>query len=183
MSRQATSAHTDRQVLERFWAKVIRDPVSGCWVWTASKRNKGYGAFAYTVGDKMIQDRAHRFSWVIHNGEIPEGLCVLHRCDNPACVYPVHLFLGTKAINNADMLAKGRHVAACTYTCRGPDDPPGKHPKGEFHHNARLTPEIVRAIRADYASGLTCGAIAEKYGIVHQQASKIIRRKQWKHIL
>src|SRR5215469_6787037 len=68
MSAQRTSAHDDRQVLARFWAKVRKGEPNECWLWTASKRNKGYGAFSYTLNGRMVQDRAHRFSYVLHVG-------------------------------------------------------------------------------------------------------------------
>jgi hypothetical protein len=89
---------------KRFWSKVRITP--GCWVWTANKINKGYGV----VGPGGCQEYilSHRASWQLHNGEIPDGLCVLHRCDNPACVNPDHLWLGTHQHNMLDKCAKGR---------------------------------------------------------------------------
>jgi hypothetical protein len=97
----------NKNTIRRFWSKVNKS--GGCWLWKASKRNKGYGAFVWAdeKGD-IIQGRAHRFSYELHCGKIPNGLCVLHKCDNPACVRPSHLFLGSKAENNEDMFLKKR---------------------------------------------------------------------------
>lgn len=94
---------------DRFFAKVNKTPA--CWIWTGSTSgSKGYGKFSVTsrlYGRKMV--RAHRFSWVLHHGVIPRGEHVLHRCDNPLCVNPDHLFLGTQRTNLQDMIQKGRH--------------------------------------------------------------------------
>lgn len=88
---------------ERFWPKVKRG--RGCWIWTAAKDRKGYGIFALAPGKRV---RAHRFAWEQEHGPLPAGACLLHRCDNPACVRPAHLFVGSREDNNADMDAKGR---------------------------------------------------------------------------
>jgi hypothetical protein len=162
---------------QRFWQKVKK--ASGCWLWLASKRAKGYGAFAYHRGGVLVQDRAHRYSWELHNGPIPDGLCVLHNCptgDNPACVNPAHLFLGTKAANNADMVSKGRHVPGGTYTS-------GRYKRGEKHHAARLSADDVRAIRCARLAGYSFGSISNRYGIAVGHIFRIVTRKAWKHVL
>lgn len=89
----------------RFWSKVVRGPK--CWKWVANKNNAGYGMLRR--GGLANKTPAHRISWEIHNGPIPEGMFVLHKCDNPECTNPEHLFLGTPADNMKDKESKGRH--------------------------------------------------------------------------
>ena len=135
-----------------FWSKV--DKSSDCWNWTGSK-SKGYGHLQCGVGSPV---RAHRFSWVLHNGGIPDGMVVCHRCDNRSCVNPEHLFLGTVADNNHDMVAKGRLVRSA----------------GESNGQSKLTREQVRAI---YVDTRPYPVIAAEYGI-HRTAVGLIRRRQ-----
>jgi hypothetical protein len=99
----------------RFWDKVrIGD---GCWEWQASKRATGYGQFAY-LGKPSV--KAHRVAWMLNRGLIPDGVCVLHRCDNPGCVRPSHLFLGTQEDNIRDREVKGRSPTGDAHWSRGP---------------------------------------------------------------
>lgn len=88
---------------ERFWSFV--EKTDSCWLWTGAKHPKGYGIFHL----RGRTPRAHVLSWILHHGPVPRGLCVLHRCDNPPCVNPDHLFLGTPQDNTDDMTRKGRH--------------------------------------------------------------------------
>lgn len=101
----AINKHTCIAVLrERFYVRVKK--TDGCWIWTGSKFRNGYGNFC--MGKKMRHQLAHRYSYTIHNGQIPVGLCVLHRCDVRECVNPQHLFLGTQKDNSQDRISKCR---------------------------------------------------------------------------
>lgn len=166
---------TDRDIVQRFWAKVQKS--SDCWIWTASKRNKGYGAFAYTWKGQMIHDRAHRFSYRLHLGDIPDGLFVLHRCDTPACVNPAHLFLGTNYDNVRDMHAKGRKVVGGTHCGDN-----GKWKRGEIHHAAKMTAESVRELRSLHEQGWSFSRLGVRYGINQSAVYKIVHRLRWKHV-
>ena len=156
------AARSRRDLVETFWANV--EKTDGCWLWTGNLNRDGYGQ----INRNHTTVRAHRLSWEIHRGLIPDGLRVLHNCpggDNPGCVNPAHLFLGTDADNTADMVAKGRQS------------------RGERQGAAKLTDAAVRAMRAEYATGTTTlNALANKYGIHLQNVFQIIKRKAWKHV-
>jgi hypothetical protein len=142
----------------RFWPKVAIGP--GCWIWTGKVRKNGYGAI-------QINGRggyAHRFSWELHFGAIPKGHSVCHTCDNPACVRPDHLFVGTTADNNSDMWRKDR----------------GRH--GEHHPCSKLTAEDVREIRRLVAAGVRRSEIADRFGITRNHLVKIASGRSWKRV-
>jgi hypothetical protein len=158
---------------DRFWPKVTKG--DDCWEWSRKRDRRGYGRFA-TTSSRYVS--AHRMAWELTHGEIPKGLSVLHRCDNPPCVRPDHLFLGTPADNVADMLAKGResrgkqHGAAIKNPRRGSDKP-----------EAILTDDQVRAIRAAFTGKRgELAALARRYGIRPSHAWKIVHRTIWAHI-
>lgn len=159
---------------ERFWSKVRKGEPEECWLWTHATTDKGYGCFRLTkVGPtrgRLV--KAHRFSWEIANGPIADGLDVLHRCDNPPCVNPTHLFLGTNRDNVRDMYRKGRNAPLPRFY-------------GEDHHSARFTAEQVLVVRAEYRRGdkrFGAKPLARKYGVHESVITAIVRRKTWKHV-
>jgi hypothetical protein len=99
----------------RFAEKCVPEPNSGCWLWVGPDNGKGYGLLGIRNRPKKIRYNllAHRASWTIHKGDIPEGALVLHKCDVRSCVNPDHLFLGSPKDNTQDMIAKGRRSSGC----------------------------------------------------------------------
>jgi hypothetical protein len=146
-------------VEERFWAKVKKsDDPNGCWIWQGPPVGgpNGYGTIGLYQSKKVY---AHRFSYELVNGPIPEGLDCLHRCDTPLCVRPDHLWLGTEAENTMDMMKKGR----CTY--------------------AKLTPEKVVEIRRLYATGeYAQTTLAKQFGVNQMSISNVVTRRHWNHV-
>lgn len=134
----------------------------GCWPWTAAGLPDGYGR----LSRKGIGYLAHRMAWSLTNGPIPDGMNVCHRCDNPPCCNPTHLFLGTVADNNADKLAKGRHVALV----------------GELNGVARLTPDRVREIRALAAEGWDKARIARNFSVGRTTIRDVLSGRNWSHV-
>lgn len=144
----ARRAEPKRDAVDRFWSKAAIGEAGACWPWTASGQASGYGSF-YFAGRL---DRAHRVAWLLTNGSIPNDRFVLHRCDNPKCVNPSHLFLGSARDNSLDMVAKGRH--------------------GE----QKLTAMQAAAIRIDTRTGALIGA---EYGISKSMVNQIKRGAAW----
>jgi len=162
----AVRKYTSIPLADRFWPKVDKSGgPDSCWPWIAGKvGGTGYGKIQGEGGASGPHLRAHRVSWELSNGPVPDGKRVLHRCDNPPCCNPAHLFLGTDADNQHDMRAKGRFV-----------------PKmGEQHYYAKLNEHQVQEIRRDPR---TLREIAADYGLGQNSVSQIKRRITWKHVL
>lgn len=171
---------------ERFSSKT-QVQATGCIEWIASRDGCGYGMFRF--GGRS--QRAHRVAWILTFGGIPDGLQVLHKCDNPPCVNPDHLFLGTNHDNVLDAVAKGRHGGRGEkhWTHTNPDAVkrgerhwmrrrPDLVRWGEDAFNARLSDAEVDAIRARYAAGgITQTALADEFGVHQTTISLIVNRR------
>lgn len=153
---------TDNRTLpERFWPKVKVSASDGCWPWQGCLSADGYGRFSVCGKNK----NAHRVMWVMAFGEIPDGLCVCHTCDNRRCVNPLHLFLGTNAENTADKVAKGRQCL------------------GEKNGRSKLTgPEVLRMRERWDVGDVTQTDLAKEYGVGRTVIGAVIRRERWVHV-
>jgi hypothetical protein len=151
-------------VSERFWKRVAKGNSDECWLWTGcllDAHKMGYGQF--TINGRGIV--AHRYSWCLHFGEIPEGMLVCHKCDVPLCVNPLHLFLGNCKDNISDRVAKDR----------------SHKPVGSSNHRAELSESDVLQIRkleGNQARAIT----AAQFGVHINHIGAIIRREKWRHI-
>lgn len=145
---------------ERFWIQVGKS--DGCWLWLSGKDPDGYGGFS-SEHEGVLYHRAHRYSYALHHGPIPDGMQVCHTCDEPSCVRPDHLFLGSIAANMADKMAKGRHRVLF----------------GEKQPRAILTEEQAKAILNDPRPH---GQIAMEYGVHVQTISSLKTRVSWPHL-
>jgi len=144
----------------RFENKFIKSSKNECWNWLASKNKEGYGQFS--LDGKMI--RAHRISYEIYKDKIPENMCVCHHCDNPSCVNPDHLFIGTDLDNNRDMMMKGR----------------ANKSSGESNGQSKLTWRNVKEIRRlNKSNKLSQEEIAKKFGISRPAVQKIVYNLVW----
>jgi len=161
--------------MDRFWSKVTKTPT--CWRWTAACSGRGYGVFKY----RGRQDGAHRVSWLLTFGEIPDGLQVLHRCDNRWCVRPDHLFLGTQEDNMQDASRKGR-MSRHGGSAFGDRNASRKYPgirRGEKNGQAKLTRGESREILQLCAQGVTQKDVARIFGVSQTTISLITRGKIW----
>lgn len=147
-----------RKTRELFWGYVNK--TDGCWLWTGGVSAR-YGMF----GIKRKIMRAHRVAYILANGSIPKGLLVCHSCDNPLCVNPDHLWVGTQEDNMNDARKKGRML------------------KGEENGNSRLSDNIVQIIRNDYSAGrMNQYELAKRFNVSQRNISKIVRYETWRHV-
>lgn len=145
---------TEQQIRD-FWTKVNVANDNDCWEWTAARNPKGYGVKRVGGGRVKRNILAHRMAWILFNSEVPDGLIVCHRCDNPSCVNPAHLFLGTPKDNMDDKIAKGR----------------GKNPPLA---PLKFTAEQVEEIRAMYESGASFRSIGRHFSAGHNVIRAVV---------
>ena len=151
----------DPIIQQRFWSKVdISDP-DDCWAWTASTTSDGYGC----IRINCRLHNSHRVAWELENGPIPNGIHILHHCDNPACCNPSHLLLGTHSDNMKDMANKGRAGN-----------------RGSRNKIARLTEQDILTIREMVNGGTKQKDIAKEYSVHVMTISDIIRGATWTHV-
>lgn len=145
----------------KFMGWVINDQRIDCWLWCGGRDQDGYGRFNNTELGTRI---ASRVAYILFIGPIPPGLMVLHKCDNPSCVNPRHLFLGTNKDNMRDAANKGR-------CCRG-----------ERQNNSKLTTEDVIAIRGEYQFRINSRTLAARYGCTQENILHVVKRTSWAHV-
>lgn len=163
---------------ERLMARVaVGNEDDPCWVWTGATDDKGYGKIQRGANSGV--EAVHRISWKLNCGPIPDGMCVLHHCDNPPCVNPSHLFIGSIADNNLDMRRKGRG--------KNPAPRRGKRPdwecvRGESHPMAKLTDDSVSVIKAEVERIGRGGRVlmAQRFGVSATTIGRIVSGKNWK---
>jgi len=155
---------------EQFWSKVAKKSANRvCWEWIGARYNRGYGFFKGRVkyNDRLITVDAHRYSYLLHYNEIPDGMLVCHHCDNPGCVNPKHLYLGDVRKNTQD---------ACDRGLIG-------HAKGSRHGRSKLTEEQVEWVYQQfYQADLSKSEIAKTLEVTSTQISDILRGRRWKHM-
>lgn len=162
MSLSFEFARAHSPVRKRFWSKVDVRSATECWEWKASRTKKGYGSFGFVNGTEY----AHRVSWILTFGDVPDGLFVCHRCDNRSCVNPNHLFLGTAKDNSEDMVNKGRSIV------------------NEKNPMSKLKEDDVKQIRAILSSSdrPSHREIAKMFGVSSATVSLIGSNTIWKGV-
>jgi predicted DNA-binding protein (UPF0251 family) len=163
------------QLGNRLWRKVDRSSHHDCWVWTGAKGKppRHYGSIAIKMNGHRTTVLTHRLVYALHHGETPSDVEICHKCDNPSCCNPKHLFAGTRADNMQDMVKKGRHVSLMS---------PEKIKKGSERAFSKLTDESVKAIRLDHLKGASMQGLSRKYGVAFTTIRDIVNRTKWKHV-
>lgn len=190
-SRHCAGALSERRAADRetarFWSKVnkdgptIRPELGSCWIWTGKTDEHGYGSFfcgSIRNGSRRFE-RAHRYAYEQEGTPIPDGLFGLHHCDNPPCVRPSHISPGTNQDNMDDMRAKGRGASGDR---SGSRLHPERLRRGVAHYKARLTDDLVRALRAAVVSGESKASVGRRFNLTREAVRDIASGKRWRHV-
>lgn len=164
-----------RSIIERFWARVDAATPDKCWIWKGAKTAAGYGTIMSEPRRRSAENRtllAHRVSYMIHHGN-PGRLFVCHRCDNPPCVNPNHLFAGTQSDNMRDCRKKERTIDFTS---------PGKRRRGDEHWKAKLTTADVISIREARRTGTPISVLGNIHGVDKSTIARVSRGDSWGHV-
>lgn len=164
--------------MEKLHSGLDKNAPNGCWVWTRARTTAGYGEI--WVNGKIHY--THRLSWELTNGPIVDGLWVLHKCDNPGCANPDHLFLGTQKVNMSDCKAKGRTRGGMKKGQRNGGTFKAGQTSGEANANGKLTELEARVIKYCEFPGYSLAKIGEPFGVSASTVSLIKKGKVWRHI-
>jgi hypothetical protein len=149
-----------KTIQEKFWSKVTLSGSNDCWLWIGDKDPDGYGR----IRSGTTRIRAHRVSYELFIGAIDKNLVICHKCDNPSCVNPKHLWMGTTQENTSDMVSKERHAY------------------GERNGQSKLTKKQVDEIKKIYGTGqYTLKEIGKIFGVTYAMVHLIVKNKNWKH--
>jgi len=160
------NGHEKKTIVQRFFEKIGYG-MSDCWFWFGGRDQTGYGRMR--IKNYTNENFAHRISWELHNGKIPNGMKVLHKCDVPNCVNPDHLFLGTQQDNMKDMVEKGHTIR--------------KAQKGVKNGCAKLNDEKILEIRKLYKTGdWFQHELAKKFGVAQMTICRVVNQKLWSHV-
>ena len=163
LRRTGTTDEWQQSLADRFWSKVDRRGAEDCWPWTAARNEHGYGVMRPEGQRSGPTIKAHRVSLMLAGVEI-DGLLIRHSCDNPPCVNPAHLSVGTPADNAADMVNRGRQA------------------RGSRKSVSKVTEQQVVEIRARAAAGELHRILAAEYGVSRPTISRIVNRRGWTHV-
>jgi hypothetical protein len=152
---------------------------SDCIEWSLSKDKNGYGKTK--LNGKSMQ--AHRLAWIAYNGDIPHNLLVCHSCDNPSCINPNHLFLGTSQDNMTDKMKKGRYRGGPIFWNSNNGNSGNHRYYGSLHHNAKLADDKIPIIKDMIDKGYSCVYIAKSYGVSDVVIGRIKHGLAWKHAI
>lgn len=154
-----------KENINNFWKRV--EKTDNCWIWRGGVNSRGYGNFAFRKNGKVINNRAHRFAYILSEGKVPLNLMVCHKCNNPLCVRPDHLYMGSGSDNVQDAIISGLW----------------NPPQGEKNGMSKLTEKEVRKIRKMFASGnYYQKELANIFGVMRENISQIVNKRSWAHI-